>query len=101
MWSRWTVRDTGAGISPDVLARLFQPFEQGPESNARTRGGVGLGLALAKGLVELHGGEVRASSPGPGLGTEIAIVFPWQQPLAINRCLDIRSSANTEGRRCW
>jgi CheY-like chemotaxis protein len=75
-WSRWTVRDSGAGMTSEMLARIFQPFEQAPDSIARTRGGVGLGLALVKGLVELHGGHVRASSPGPGLGTEIEMRFP-------------------------
>jgi CheY-like chemotaxis protein len=76
LWSRWTVRDSGAGMTSEMLAKIFQPFEQAPDSLARTRGGVGLGLALVKGLVELHGGQVRASSPGPGLGTEIEIRFP-------------------------
>jgi signal transduction histidine kinase/CheY-like chemotaxis protein len=71
-----TVRDTGVGMTPEVLARLFQPFEQGPQSSARTRGGFGMGLALVKGLVALHGGEVQASSEGPGSGSQFRVRLP-------------------------
>src|SRR5690349_17001001 len=70
------VRDDGAGMTPDLLARLFQPFVQGAQSLARLQGGLGLGLALAKGLVEQHGGSVRASSAGPGRGTEVVVALP-------------------------
>ncbi|MCO5171049.1 MAG: ATP-binding protein [Planctomycetes bacterium] len=70
------VSDTGLGMAPDVLARLFQPFAQADRSLARTGGGLGLGLALARGLVELHGGAVRAASPGEGQGAEVTIELP-------------------------
>ena len=70
------VRDTGSGISAEVLARLFQPFTQADRSLDRSSGGLGLGLALVRGIVELHGGEVRASSDGPERGTEITIRLP-------------------------
>jgi PAS domain S-box-containing protein len=70
------VRDTGAGISPDLLARLFQPFSQGPQALARTAGGLGLGLATVRGLVELHGGSVIIESAGPGKGTEVRVTLP-------------------------
>jgi PAS domain S-box-containing protein len=63
------VRDSGAGIAPEILGHLFEPFMQAPQPLARTRGGLGLGLAMVKGLVELHGGAVSASSEGPGRGT--------------------------------
>jgi two-component system CheB/CheR fusion protein len=76
-----TVRDTGIGIPPDVLPRLFQPFMQEERSLARTRGGLGLGLALVKGLVELHGGTVRVASAGEGCGSE----FTVELPLAVRR----------------
>jgi PAS domain S-box-containing protein len=75
-WGTLAVRDTGVGMTDETLARIFEPFEQAPQSLARTRGGVGLGLALVKGLVELHGGEVRASSPGLELGAEIVVRLP-------------------------
>lgn len=73
------VRDTGIGMEPAMLARVFETFSQADNSLDRSRGGLGLGLALVKGLVELHGGQVRAHSPGPGQGTEVSIRLPRQQ----------------------
>ncbi|ABS26558.1 ATP-binding protein [Anaeromyxobacter sp. Fw109-5] len=70
------VRDTGAGMIPEDLERIFQPFAQGEQGLARTEGGLGLGLALVKGLVELHGGSVRARSKGPGRGSELTVRLP-------------------------
>ena len=58
--ARIRVRDTGVGITPELQARLFRPFEQGDGTLDRSGGGLGLGLALVKGLVELHGGTVEA-----------------------------------------
>jgi PAS domain S-box-containing protein len=72
------VRDTGVGIEPEMLSRLFEPFAQADRSLARSKGGLGLGLALVKGLTELHGGEVRATSGGPGQGAELVIELPIQ-----------------------
>lgn len=70
------VRDDGVGIRPDQLPRMFVPFAQGEQGLARTRGGLGLGLALVKSLVELHGGFVRAASDGPGTGAEFVVALP-------------------------
>jgi len=70
------VRDTGEGIDAAVLPGLFEPFAQADRSLARTRGGLGLGLAIVRGLVELHGGTVTASSAGRGAGTDVAIRLP-------------------------
>jgi len=70
------VRDDGIGISPDLLPRLFEPFVQGDGSLARTKGGLGLGLALVKGLAELHGGSVRVRSEGNGRGAEFVVTLP-------------------------
>jgi len=70
------VRDNGVGIPADVLARLFVPFMQGDRTLARTGGGLGLGLALVKGLVELHGGSVAAHSDGPGQGAAFTVRLP-------------------------
>jgi PAS domain S-box-containing protein len=79
-----TVRDTGAGIEPDMLPRLFEAFVQADRSLDRSRGGLGLGLALVRGLVELHGGEVHAASGGPGRGSEFVVRLPMQpEPAAI------------------
>jgi signal transduction histidine kinase/DNA-binding response OmpR family regulator len=73
-----TVRDTGIGMEEDMLARLFEPFSQADRSLDRSRGGLGLGLALVRGLTELHGGAVRAASPGLGQGTEVVIRLPLE-----------------------
>jgi PAS domain S-box-containing protein len=70
------VRDDGIGVPPDLMARLFEPFVQADSSLARTRGGLGLGLALVKGLVELHGGSVSAHSEGIDRGTEVVLRLP-------------------------
>lgn len=72
------VGDTGAGIAPEDLARLFEPFTQGPQDMARSGGGLGLGLALVKGLAELHGGSVRAASAGKGRGASFVVSLPAQ-----------------------
>jgi CheY-like chemotaxis protein len=71
-----TVRDTGIGIEPEMLPRLFDVFAQGDRSLERTRGGLGLGLSVVKGLVDLHGGRVEAASAGPGRGSEITVRLP-------------------------
>jgi two-component system, chemotaxis family, CheB/CheR fusion protein len=68
--------DTGMGMAPDVLARLFQPFVQADTTLNRGKGGLGLGLALVKGLAELHGGDVAAHSAGLGQGTEFVVRLP-------------------------
>jgi two-component system CheB/CheR fusion protein len=70
------VQDNGVGISSENLARLFQPFMQAEHTLDRSKGGLGLGLALVKGLVELHGGTVSAHSEGLGKGTEFIVRFP-------------------------
>lgn len=72
------VADTGIGIAPDVLPRIFEPFEQGPREVTRKFGGLGVGLALCKSLVEAHGGALSARSEGRGRGA----VFTVQLPLA-------------------
>lgn len=70
------VRDTGIGMTPEVMAQVFEPFVQAPQSIERSRGGLGLGLATVKGLVELHGGCVTISSPGLNQGTLVAVMLP-------------------------
>lgn len=70
------VRDDGAGMQPELLEHLFEPFVQAERTLARASGGLGLGLAMVKGLTELHGGSVRASSAGPGRGSELAARLP-------------------------
>jgi len=76
------VRDSGAGIEPATLPRLFQPFSQADTTLDRRLGGLGLGLALVKGLVETHGGTVDVSSGGKGAGTEFVVRLPLAAPPA-------------------
>jgi PAS domain S-box-containing protein len=71
-----TVADTGIGISAQALPNLFRMFSQVQSTMDRSEGGLGIGLALAKGLIELHGGNIEAHSAGPGLGSEFAIRLP-------------------------
>lgn len=71
-----TVEDSGIGMSQALIDRIFEPFAQGDESLERTRGGLGLGLALVKQLLLLHGASVSARSEGPGLGSTFEIRMP-------------------------
>src|SRR5690606_31088415 len=70
------VKDTGTGIRPEMLERVVEPFQQDTQDIARPAGGLGLGLALAKGLVELHRGSIRAHSAGPGSGAQFEVRLP-------------------------
>jgi PAS domain S-box-containing protein len=71
-----TVSDTGQGIEPQFLPYLFERFSQADASAARQHGGLGLGLAIAKQLVELHGGSIRAKSAGAGMGASFTVHLP-------------------------
>src|SRR5205823_10020559 len=73
-----TVRDTGIGIEPAMLHGIFDSFTQVDATLDRSRGGLGLGLSVVKGLVELHGGAVAAKSGGLGRGSEFSISLPWE-----------------------
>ncbi|HEX4589692.1 MAG TPA: HAMP domain-containing sensor histidine kinase, partial [Gemmataceae bacterium] len=73
------VRDTGIGIEPAALPGVFEAYTQAEGSLARSRGGLGLGLALVKGVVELHGGTVTAASEGAGKGTTVTIELPLSE----------------------
>ena len=70
------VRDNGAGISGDLLPRVFDLFIQGPQGLDRSAGGLGIGLTLVRSLVEMHGGRVEAHSDGPGRGSYFVIWLP-------------------------
>ena len=73
------VRDDGAGIAADQIDALFDLFVQGERSPERAEGGLGLGLTLVRRLVTMHGGEVEASSPGPGAGSTFSVRLPRTQ----------------------
>jgi CheY-like chemotaxis protein len=70
------VADTGTGMSPDVLEKIFTPFYQAPQSIARSTGGLGLGLTIARSIVDMHGGTITAHSDGLGRGCEFRVELP-------------------------
>ena len=76
-----TIADTGQGIETKFLSQVFDRFKQADTSSARSAGGLGLGLALVKDLVTMHGGRVEAASPGPGLGSTFSVHLP--NPVAL------------------
>jgi CheY-like chemotaxis protein len=105
---RVTVRDTGRGIAPDFLPQVFDLFRQADSSSARRQGGLGLGLALARQLVEMHGGAIKADSPGEGQGSIFTITLPARlgeritsemQAVEIKRTLDASGKPDLGGLR--
>jgi CheY-like chemotaxis protein len=76
-WVVLTVADDGLGIDPELLPRIFDRFVQGQRGLDRAEGGLGLGLAIVRSLVEMHGGRVSARSEGPGKGSEFIVRLPW------------------------
>jgi signal transduction histidine kinase/ActR/RegA family two-component response regulator len=77
---RLAVSDTGEGLLPDVAPHIFDRFRQADSTITRQYGGLGLGLAIVRHIVELHGGTVQASSAGPGLGTTVTVLLPVAGP---------------------
>jgi PAS domain S-box-containing protein len=80
---RVQVTDTGMGIEAQLMPHVFDLFTQGERTPDRAQGGLGLGLALVKSLVELHGGRVTAESPGPGAGSTFTVTLPLLQVEAV------------------
>jgi signal transduction histidine kinase len=74
---RIRVRDYGIGMTADVLAKVFDPFVRAASAVDRARGGLGLGLTIAKGIVEMHGGTIAVRSAGAWLGSEVIVTLPW------------------------
>ncbi|HEY6463760.1 MAG TPA: response regulator [Polyangiaceae bacterium] len=77
---RAEVSDTGSGIEPSFLPHVFEPFRQEDPGWARAQGGLGLGLAITKALVELHGGTIEVRSEGHGQGTTVSVTLPVAAP---------------------
>lgn len=92
-----SVADTGIGVELEMLGRMFDPFSQADRSLDRTRGGLGLGLALVKGLVRLHGGQVTAASAGLGRGTVVKMSLPMLP--AADASLELRRPRRQARRR--
>lgn len=76
MHAEIVVADNGVGISPEALPHIFELFRQEDASSTRAHGGLGLGLALVKSMVDLHGGQVKAESPGKGQGATFTVALP-------------------------
>ena len=85
------VHDTGAGIPPHLLPRLFEPFTQADETLDRSQGGLGMGLAIVKGVVDLHGGRVEARSDGVDRGAEFTILLPLDAEAMVAESMAPRS----------
>jgi signal transduction histidine kinase/ActR/RegA family two-component response regulator len=92
--ARLTIRDTGVGIEPALLARIFDPFEQGDTTTTRRHQGLGLGLAIVRQLVALHGGSIRAESGGPGQGATFIVDLPI---LAVRAVTDLGTARQRRG----
>ncbi len=75
-WLEIALRDNGLGMSPELLPRVFDLFSQGERTLDRAQGGLGIGLTLVRNLVEMHGGQVTAASPGPGQGSTFTLRLP-------------------------
>lgn len=88
-----TVSDTGVGIGAELLPHVFEAFSQADRSAARASGGLGLGLTVARGMVELHGGSIEAASEGEGQGAELTVRLPRQpEPAALGEAGRTRPS---------
>jgi PAS domain S-box-containing protein len=81
-----TVTDQGSGILPEMLAGVFDAFVQQPQTLERSRGGLGLGLAIARSLVLQHGGTIRAKSDGPGRGSQFIVELPATEGVRTEPC---------------
>ena len=90
------VSDSGIGLSDSSLRRVFDMFSQVETSLGRSQGGLGIGLALARGLTELHGGTVEASSAGPGLGSTFTVRLPPAVLAAVSPATDVPQTASPE-----
>jgi len=97
-----SVRDSGIGLSTQALPRVFDMFSQVDSVVDRTEGGLGIGLALVKGLTELHGGTVQASSEGPGCGSTFTIRLPRASVMApVTQAEAVAATLkDTSGTRC-
>ena len=78
----FTVSDSGEGIAPEHLGRVFERFYRVDSGRTRARGGSGIGLAIARALVEAHGGRIRAESDGPGSGARFVVTIPTASRVA-------------------
>jgi PAS domain S-box-containing protein len=93
-WIEISVSDTGIGIAPEDQARIFEAFEQLKTPGLPKPEGTGLGLALTRRLVELHGGRIGVESAGRGLGATFTFTLPWRSPASQRRILIVEDEPN-------
>jgi PAS domain S-box-containing protein len=94
------VRDNGVGIAPEVLPHVFELFTQDRRTLDRSQGGLGIGLTLVKGLVEMHGGSVQAFSEGPGRGCEFVVRLPAKASLGPDKGEEGHPTASAPSAGC-
>lgn len=97
-WLTITVRDEGVGLTPEELEPIFEPFYQAGTSLDRSSGGLGVGLALARAIAELHGGTLRAHSEGPGRGSAFEVRLPGVRRIVIERRVAVAATLPALGR---
>jgi signal transduction histidine kinase/two-component SAPR family response regulator len=90
------VRDTGQGVAKEFLPHLFERFRQADGGTTRAHGGLGIGLAIVRHLVEMHGGSVHAESDGEGLGTTFVLRFPLTERAAQPVAVVVRAPVDSE-----
>jgi PAS domain S-box-containing protein len=94
-----SVEDSGMGFAPEAAAALFEPFSQLPAAPARRRGGLGIGLALARAIVEMHGGSIQARSAGAGRGSEFIVRLPLASAAGAREPQPAYAPARAQGRK--
>ncbi len=98
--ARISISDNGLGIAPDLLPRVFEPFVQADRTLERTKGGLGIGLALVRKLVEAHGGSIEAHSEGLGKGSQFIVRLPAvDEPEAVAEAAGVVPAATRPRRR--
>jgi PAS domain S-box-containing protein len=95
-----SVKDSGIGITTDMLPHVFEIFSQAKRALERAQGGLGIGLSLVKGLVELHGGSIKVESDGPGKGSEFIVRLPIGETRAPQTPLASEDSEQTGATKC-
>jgi PAS domain S-box-containing protein len=98
-WLRFRVRDNGIGITSDMLSKIFEMFTQVANDRARSEGGLGIGLALVRGLAVLHGGSVTGSSEGLGKGSDFLISLPRTAASGIRAIASMQTATQPTRRR--